>query len=103
MIATSSRAVAAVSTRSPVSPNRGRRRLGRGILEGSRLGVVIVQGGCTEAKAPVPPMRETPAPGNGQRQVVIFAITDLLCATIAAGSGGKPRSGPNAWPVGPMA
>src|SRR6478735_3840482 len=103
MIATSSRAVAAVSTRSPVSPNRGRRRVGRGMLEGSRFVVVIVQRGCTDAKAPVPPLRETPAPRNVQRQVVIFAITVLLCATIALGSGGKPSGGPNAWPVEPTA
>src|SRR4051812_50164417 len=88
MIATSSRAVAAVSARRPVSPNRGRRRVGTGMLEGSRFVVVIVKPGCTEAR-------------NVERQVVIFAITVLPCATIALGSGGEPRGGPNARPVGP--
>src|SRR5881398_1964375 len=60
MIATSSRAVAAVSARRPVSPNRGRRRVGTGMLEGSRFVVVIVKPGCTEARAPVP-QRDTGA------------------------------------------
>src|SRR6476661_9008440 len=43
MIATSNSAVAAVNARRPVSPIRGRRRVGRGMLEGSRFVVVIVQ------------------------------------------------------------
>src|SRR4249920_115430 len=80
------------------SPIRQRRRL----LRGTRAVGVSVVMGLTGAEAPAPWEGGAGAPLQPVQEPIL-SISCWSLATIEDGSFGYPRSGPNPWPVGPIA